>query len=167
MAVVAAGSCGREGVKRGAETSALCSRKPQQPTLPGGAFAQWMPRSEAQSSREEQAASRRQAKTSLTPRLPGISGSSSLSREPGDGAPASPGQPCATGPRGPMSVGVPGGSLALRFLHRAMPSAFWRDLGLRDSSTLTVVSGMRHEPPECRPAWVRWCGRGGVSPVLR
>jgi hypothetical protein len=50
-------------------------------------------------------------------------------------------------------------------LQRALPKAYWRDLGVRDSLIPTAVSGMRRKPPDADPH-VRWCeGSGGDSPA--
>ena len=46
---------------------------------------------------------------------------------------------------------------------RALPNAYWRDLGLPASPIPTAVSGMRREPPDADPH-VRWCGRGRGKP---
>jgi RNA-directed DNA polymerase len=48
-------------------------------------------------------------------------------------------------------------------LHRALPDAYWRGLGLQGFSDPTAVSGTRREPPDADPH-VRWCGRGRGEP---
>jgi hypothetical protein len=48
-------------------------------------------------------------------------------------------------------------------LARALPNAYWRELGLQGSAIPTAVSGMRREPPGGDPH-AGWCGRGGGEP---
>ena len=56
-AVVAAGSCAAKGRTRSRGNACPCSRKPQQQTPPGGAFAQWMHRVKPEAPREERSGS--------------------------------------------------------------------------------------------------------------
>lgn len=84
---------------------------------------------------------------------------------------------CPTRRRNLRAMGIPereaGGWAASRkgywrvarswVLARALPNAYWRELGLQGSAIPTAVSGMRREPPGGDPH-AGWCGRGGGEP---